>query len=167
MIWAIAVPLLAILALLQTTILRHIPLLDGNLDLLLLAVLCWSLLRPEEGMIWAVLAGFFCDIFTGGPFGVTSIAYLFAAFCISYLHGRLRTHSPIVVMAIALFGTILAHLAMIALLVVFGRTLEVGYLLLYVTLPTAFLNTVGAVPVYLTLRPLHRIGIPVLTEDDE
>ncbi|MGB7537353.1 MAG: rod shape-determining protein MreD [Anaerolineales bacterium] len=167
MIWAIAVPLLAVLSLLQTTVLRHILLLDGNLDLLLLAVLCWSLLRPEEGMIWAVLAGFFCDIFTGGPFGVTSIAYLFAAFCISYLHGRLRTHSPIVVMAIALFGTILAHLVTVALLVVFGRPLEVGYLLMYVTLPTAFLNTLGAVPVYLALRPLHRIGVPVLAEDME
>ena len=167
MIWAIAVPLLAVLSLLQAAILRHIPLLDGNLDLLLLAVLCWSLLRPEEGMIWAVLAGFFSDIFTGGPFGVTSIAYLFAAFCISFLHGRLRTHNPIVVMAIALFGTILAHLTAIALLVIFGRTLEIGYLLLYVTLPTAFLNTAGAVPVYLTLRPLHRIGVPVLAEDTE
>jgi rod shape-determining protein MreD len=167
MIWAIAVPLLAVLSLLQTTVLRHIVLLDGNLDLLLLAVLCWSLLRPEEGMIWAVLAGFFCDIFTGGPFGVTSFAYLFAAFCISYLHGRLRTHSPIVVMAIALSGTILAHLAMVALLTVFGRTLEVGYLLMYVTLPTAFLNTLFSVPVYLALRPLHRIGVPVLAEDME
>jgi len=167
MIWAIAVPLLAVLALLQTTVFRHIPLLDGNLDLLLLVILCWSLLRPEEGMIWAVAAGFFSDIFTGGPFGVTSIAYLFAAFCISYLHGRLRTHNPIVVMAIALFGTILAHLVMIAMLVVFGRSLEVGYLLLYVTLPTAFLNTLCSVPVYLTLRPLHRIGVPVLAEDTE
>jgi rod shape-determining protein MreD len=167
MIWAIAVPLLAVLSLLQTTVFRHILLLDGNLDLLLLVVLCWSLLRPEEGMIWAVLAGFFCDIFTGGPFGVTSIAYLFAAFCISYLHGRLRTHSPIVVMAIALFGTILAHLATVALLVLFGRTLEVGYLLMYVTLPTAFLNTLGAVPVYLGLRSVHRIGVPMLAEDIE
>jgi rod shape-determining protein MreD len=167
MIWVIAVPLLALLALLQTTVFRHILLLDGNLDMLLLAVLCWSMLRPEEGMIWAVAAGFFCDLFTGGPFGVTSIAFLFAAFCISYLHGRLRTHSPIVVMAVALFGTILAHLAMVALLVVFGRTLEVGYLLLYVTLPTAFLNTLCSVPVYLALRPLHRLGVPVLAEDTE
>jgi rod shape-determining protein MreD len=167
MIWAIAVPLLAVLSLLQTTVLRHILLLDGNLDLLLLAVLCWSLLRPEEGMLWAVLAGFFCDIFTGGPFGVTSIAYLFAAFCIGFLHGRLRTHSPIVVMAIALSVTILAHLTTVALLVVFGRTLEVGYLLMYVTLPTAFLNTLFSVPVYLALRPLHRIGVSVLAEDTE
>ena len=167
MIWWIAVPLLAVLSLLQTTVFRHILLLEGNFDLLLLVLLCWSLLRPEEGMVWALVAGFFSDIFTGGPFGITSIAFLLAAFCIGYLHGRLRTHSPIAVMAVALFGTILAHLATVALLVLFGRNLEIGYLLMYVTLPTAFLNTLASVPVYLMLRRLHRIGVPVLAEDIE
>jgi rod shape-determining protein MreD len=167
MIWWIAVPLLAVLSLLQTTIFRQILLLDGNLDLLLLVVLCWSLLRPEEGMVWAVLAGFFADIFTGGPFGITSIALLLSAFCIGQLHGRLRTHSPIVVMAIALFGTALTHLATIALLALFGRSLDIGYLLLYVTLPTAFLNTLCAVPVYLALRRLHVIGVPAIAEEKE
>lgn len=167
MIWWIAVPMLAVLSLLQTTVLRNIPLLEGNLDLLLLAVVCWSLLRPEEGMIWAVLAGFFADIFTGGPFGLTAIAYVFTSFCVSFLHGRLWTHNPIAVMAIGLFGTILAHLATIALLVLSGRSLEIGYLLMYVTLPTAFLNTTLSVPVYLLLRPLHRIGVSGLAEDIE
>jgi rod shape-determining protein MreD len=133
----------------------------------LLAVLCWSLLRPEEGMIWGVLAGFFADIFSGGPFGATSIAFLFAAFCVGLLHGRLRTHNPIVVMAIGLFGTILSHLVIVMLLVLSGKSLEVGYLLMYVTLPSAFLNTVLSVPVYLPLRRLHRIGLPVLAEDSE
>ncbi len=167
MIWWIAVPLLAVLSLLQTTIFRQLLLLDGNLDLLLLAVLCWSLLRPEEGMIWAVLAGFFSDIFSGGPFGITSIAFLFSAFCVGQLHGRLRTHSPIVVMAIALFGTVLTHLVTIALLALFGRTLDIGYLLMYVTLPTAFLNTICSVPAYLPLRRLHVIGVPVIAEEKE
>jgi len=167
MIWWIAVPLLAVVSLLQTTVFRQILLLDGSLDLLLLAVLCWSLLRPEEGMIWAVLAGCFSDIFSGGPFGITSIAYLLTSFCISQLHGRLRTHSPIVVMAIALFGTILSHLAVIVLLALFGRILEFEYVLPYVTLPTAFLNTLCAVPVYLLLHRLHGIGASILVEDKE
>jgi rod shape-determining protein MreD len=166
-IWLIAVPLLAALSLLQTTVFRQIPLLDGSLDLLLLAVLSWSLLRPEEGMGWALIAGFFSDIFSGGPAGLTSIAYLLAAFCISQLHGRLRVHSPIVVMAIALFGTILAQVALIGLLAVFGRTFDLGYALMYVTLPTAFLNTIFAVPVYLSLRKLHVIGAPILAEENE
>ena len=81
MIWFLSVPLLALLALLQTTIFRQILFLDGNLDLLLVAVICWSMLRPEEGLAWAALAGLFADLFSGGPFGITAIAYLLVAIC--------------------------------------------------------------------------------------
>jgi rod shape-determining protein MreD len=167
MIWWLAVPLLAVTALLQTTIFRQILFLDGSLDLLLLAVICWSLLRPEEGMVWALAAGSFADIFSGGPFGLTAIAYLLTAFGIGLLHGRLRTHSPLVVMAIALFGTVLAQGVMLALLALFGRSLDLGYVLAYVTLPTAFLNTLCAVPIYLGLHRLHIAGRPVLAEENE
>ncbi len=167
MIWFFSVPLLALLALLQTAVFRQIRFLDGNLDLLLVAVACWSILRPEEGLGWALLGGIFADLFSGGPFGITAIAYLLAAIGIGALHGRLWTHSPLAVMAIVLFGTIIAHLASIALLVLFGHSLEVGYLLTYVTLPTAFLNTIVSVPVYLALRRLHFVGAPVLAEEEE
>jgi hypothetical protein len=50
--------------------------------------------------------------------------------------------------------------------VFFGHPLEVGYLLAYVTLPTAFLNTIASVPVYLALRRLHFVGAPVLAEEE-
>jgi rod shape-determining protein MreD len=166
MIWFLSVPLLALLALLQTAVFRQILFLDGSLDLLLVAVVCWSLLRPEEGLVWALLGGVFADIFSGGPFGTTSIAFLLVAISIGGLHGRLWTHSPMAVMAIALFGTLIAHLASVAMLVLFGHSLEVGYLLTYVTLPTAFLNTIASVPVYLVLRRLHFAGGHALSEEE-
>ena len=166
MIWLLSVPLLALLALLQTTVFRQILFLDGSLDLLLVAVVCWSMLRPEEGLGWALVGGLFADLFSGGPFGITAIAYLLVAICVGSLHGRLWTRSPLAVMAIAMFGTVIAHLASIALLVLFGHTLEVGYLLTYVSLPTAFLNTIASVPVYVALRRLHFVGASVLTEEE-
>jgi rod shape-determining protein MreD len=166
MIWFLSVPLLALLALLQTTIFRQILFLDGSLDLLLVAVICWSMLRPEEGLAWAALAGLFADMFSGGPFGITVLAFLLVAISVGALHGRLWTHSPIAVMAIVMSGTVIAHLATVAMLVLFGHSLEVGYLLTYVTLPTAFLNTIASVPVYLALRRLHFVGAPVLAEEE-
>ena len=167
MTWWIAVPSMALAALLQTTIFRQILLLDGSPDLLLVAVICWSLLRPEEGMAWALIAGTFSDLFTGGPFGLTAVAYLVACLAVGYLHGHLRTHSPPAVMAITLFGTVLEHLAMIALLALFGQRLEIGYATPYITLPAAFLNTLCAVPVYLSLYRLHIAGTPVLAQEEE
>lgn len=168
MAWLLAVPLLFLLALLQSAVLRQIPFLDGGLDLLLLVVICWNLLDPEEGLVWALLAGVFADLFTGGPAGVTPIAYLLAGFMIGQLHGRLRTDSPSVVMAIALFGTVIAHLALIALLMLLGRTMDAGFALAYITLPTAFLNTLCAIPVYLLLRrTYHGIHPPAATVAEE
>ena len=166
MIWFLSVPLLALLALLQTTVFRQILFLDGGFDLLLVALVCWSMLRPAEGLAWALLGGIFADMFSGGPFGITSIAYLLVAICIGALHGRLWTHSPLAVMALALFGTVVAHLASIALLVLFGHSLGVGYLLTYVTLPTAFLNTIASVPMYLLLRRLHFAGARPLAREE-
>ena len=167
MIWWIAVPSMAFVALLQTTILRQITFLDGSPDLLLVAVVCWSLHRPEEGMGWALIAGSFSDLFTGGPFGLTAVAYLAASFAVGYLHGRLRTHSPMAVMATTLFGTVLAHLVMLVLLMLFGWRLEIGYVIPYISLPAAFLNTLCAVPVYLALHRLHIAGTPVLAQEEE
>jgi len=51
MVWAIAIPLLALVAVLQSAVLRQIEFAGGNLDLLLLVVLCWSMLRPKEGLL--------------------------------------------------------------------------------------------------------------------
>jgi rod shape-determining protein MreD len=160
MIWLAAVPLLFFLTLLQSTILRQLPFLDGGVDLLLLAVLCWNLLDPEQGLIWAFLAGLFADLFTGGPIGLTPIAFLAAGFLVGYLHGRLRTDSPPILMAIALAGTVIAQLSLLAMLTVFGRSIDPGFAFAYVILPTAFLNTVLSVPVYLLLRRLHRVSRP-------
>ncbi len=168
MIWILAIPLLAVSVLVQSSILRQIPFLQGGLDLPLLIVLCWSLLAPDSALVWAVTAGALADFFTGGPFGVTPIAYLLASFTVGQLHGRLQTDSPLVVMAIVLFGTVLAHLAMIVLLILAGRTVDIGFSLAYVTLPTAFLNTLAALPVYPLLRRLHRATLPpALTAAEE
>jgi rod shape-determining protein MreD len=167
MIWFLAVPLLAALSLIQSSILRQISFLDGSLDLLLLAVVCWSLLRPEEGLVWALLAGIFSDLFSGGPFGVTSIACLLVAFIVGQLHGRLWTDSPLAVMAITLLSTMLLHLAIIAQLLILGRTLNVGYALAYTTLPTAFLNTLFVIPAYLLLRRLHQATSPPAASAEE
>jgi rod shape-determining protein MreD len=167
MIWWLAVPSLGVLAVLQSSVFRQIPFLDGGLDLLLLVVICWNLLRPEEGMVWALLAGLFADLFSGGPFGITSIAYLATAVLVGLLHGRFRTDNPVVVMVTALFATIVAYIAILMILFLFGHSMAFGDYLTYIILPTAFLNTLFATPVYLSLRRLHRATLPPALSEEE
>jgi rod shape-determining protein MreD len=167
MIWWLAVPSLGVLAVLQSSVLRQLTFLEGGLDLLLLVVICWSLLRPEEGLVWALLAGLFADLFSGGPFGTTSLAYLATASLVGLLHGRFRTDHPVIVMVTALFATAAAYIVTMLILLFFGHAMAFGYYLIYIILPTAFLNTLFAAPVYLSLRRLHHATLPPMLAEEE
>jgi rod shape-determining protein MreD len=160
MIWVIAVPLLALVAVLQSAVLRQIQFAGGNLDLLFLIILCWSMLRPTEGLVWAALGGLFADLLSGGPFGATAVVYLLAALAAGQIQGRLWGSHPLIVMGLALLGTGMSHLLGLAILGLIGRPLDVGYALAYVTLPTAFINVALVLPVYSALRALNRATRP-------
>lgn len=160
MIWAIAVPLLALVAVLQSAVLRQIEFAGGNLDLLLLVVLCWSMLRPEQGLVWAAVGGLVADLLSGGPFGATAIVLLVTALAAGQVQGRLWGRHPLIIMGLALLGTGTSHLLGLAILGLTGRPLDVGYTLAYVTLPTAFINVALVLPVYSALRALDRATRP-------
>ncbi len=160
MIWAIAIPLLALVAVLQSAVLRQIEFAGGNLDLLLLVVLCWSMLRPKEGLVWAAVGGLFADLLSGGPFGATAIVYIVTSLAAGQIQGRLWGRHPLIIMGLALLGTGTTHLLGLAILSLTGRPLDVGYTLAYVTLPTAFINVALVLPVYSALRALDRATGP-------
>ena len=160
MIWAIAVPLLALVAVLQSAVLRQIEFAGGNLDLLLLVVLCWSMLRPKEGLVWAVVGGFAADLLSGGPFGGPAIVYLVTSLAAGQIQGRVWGSHPLIIMGLALLGTGTTHLLGLAILSLTGRPLDVGYTLAYVTLPTAFINVAMVLPVFSALRALDRFAGP-------
>ncbi len=169
MIWVIAIPLLMLATLLQSAVLAQIQIFGGSLGLVLLMVLSWSILRPEEGLVWAALGGIFSDLLSGGPFGGTAIAFVIASLAAGQIQGRLWGRHPLVIMAIALLGTVISHLASLALLGITGRPVDVGYALAYVTLPSAFFNTLFILPVYSLLSQLHHatLGKPEVSDFED
>ncbi|MCI0394445.1 MAG: rod shape-determining protein MreD [Chloroflexi bacterium] len=75
----LAIPLMALLAILQAAVLPHFPILGVAPQLGLLAAVTWGLLRNlEEGVIWAFLAGLFADLFSAGPVGASSLSLMVA-----------------------------------------------------------------------------------------
>lgn len=74
-----AIPLMAVLAILQAAVLSRFPIAGIVAQPALLAVLGWGLLRGSwEGMVWAFVGGLFLDLFSLGPVGVTSLALMAA-----------------------------------------------------------------------------------------
>ena len=54
----VGLPILAALAVLQSTVLAQFTLLDGRADLILVVVLCWAMAgRGQDAMVWALIGG--------------------------------------------------------------------------------------------------------------
>lgn len=75
----VAIPIMLVLAVLQTAVWPRFPILGLIPQLPLLLVLSWGLQRGMiEGVIWAFIAGLVVDLFTVGPVGLTALGYMTA-----------------------------------------------------------------------------------------
>ena len=58
-----AILLLSAVAIAQSTVMPHLTIMGVKPDLMLLAVMSWSLLRgSEEGLVWAFIGGLALDL---------------------------------------------------------------------------------------------------------
>jgi rod shape-determining protein MreD len=140
-------PLLAILAVIQSTLLSHLRLLDGRPDLVLLAVLAWALAgRVEEAMVWGLAGGLFLDLLSGVPFGTSAIALVLIAFLLSLTEGRLWGAHPLMPLAAALVASAVYYSLMLGALLLAGQPIDLASAGSRVILPSTFLNLVLAIP---------------------
>jgi rod shape-determining protein MreD len=75
----LAFPLMAILAILQSTLLPRFPIFGVEPQLWFVATITWTLMKDlRQGLIWALIAGIFVDLFSASPLGVTTLALMAA-----------------------------------------------------------------------------------------
>jgi rod shape-determining protein MreD len=100
----LAVPLMAILAILQATILPNFPMFGIIPQLWLLATLSWAMLNGiREGLLWALIAGIFVDLFSAAPMGTTSLALMAAVAAVVFVQ---RHFPPSRILMPALLGAL-------------------------------------------------------------
>jgi rod shape-determining protein MreD len=165
MTYVVGLPLLILAALLQSTVLPHLRLFGGTLDLLLLLTLGWTLSGDwTGGLAWGFIGGVCADLLSGAPFGFTALALVLMAYFASLTEGRFwRSHVLLPLATIAL-GTLGFHFIYLVGLSVTGRAVDPGFSLFSVVLPAAVLNTVFMLPVYHALRWLHNAVYPPQVE---
>lgn len=139
--------LVALLAILQSSVLARFPFLEGTPSLILLAVVSWSLVgRAAEAMILGFVGGLFLDMLSGGPFGISSIALVAAAYLASLTEGRFwEAHilAPLGVMA----GASVVYYAITTVAVwIAGHPLAPDLAFAQVFLPSTFLNVLLSLP---------------------
>lgn len=143
----VSIPIMLVLAVLQTAVWPRFPLFGLVLQLPLLLALAWGLQRGVfEGVIWAFVAGVTVDLFSIGPLGLTALGYM-TAVLLSVWIAQLLPESRLFMPAL------LGGLATLIYLVVYLPGLRlagfaIGLPVATALLPLALLHVAAILPVY-------------------
>lgn len=158
MAFLVFIPLLVI----QIGILSNLPLLQGYPDLILLAILAWSL-RPEvrTAWQWGIIGGLLMILVSAMPVGVYLIAYLLVVF-IAQLTRRMVWRLPFLTMLVmTIIGTFLTEGLSLVVLQLLGRDLPIRFFFGAIFIPSVLYNLILALPIYAVIGELARWVYPV------
>ena len=145
------------LALLQTSNSPFFTILGVQADLVLVAVIGWSILRGlGEGLVWAVIGGAALVLLSGGPFGAATIALITTCLLASLGYGRVFGGQVVIPLAITFPLSLVYYVVYAMLLSVLNHPVDWLLALSDVILPASLLNIAAMFLVFPFLRLLHR-----------
>lgn len=153
----ITLPLLALAAIIQITLLPHVALFGYKPELALVLVVAWAMLAPVgKAAVWGFILGVFLDLASGLPFGMHTLALTLLGWIIgwvqtTFFRGNLLA-PPIAMVA----ATLVYHLILLGLLALFDTPIDWLAYLVRVTLPTAILNALLLPVIFFPLRHIAR-----------
>jgi rod shape-determining protein MreD len=161
----LAIPILGLLIIFQSAILSQVHLLQGSIDFVLLVLVAWAVQeRVKTAWHWAVIAGLLTSLVSAMPVWAILAGYL-AATGTALLLRRVFWQRPLFAMIAATFiGTLIIHAISILTLRLMGTPLPLIESLNLVTLPSALLNLLLAIPVYAVFGDLASWLYPVEIE---
>jgi cell shape-determining protein MreD len=151
----VAIPVLGLAIILQTSIIGRINLLNGRADLVLLILAAWSLQeRVRSAWIWGVAAGLLVGFISGLPLYIYPVCYILLVGM-----GRLLAHRVWQAPLLAMFTvTFMGTLELLMLTYVerslFAVSLELNLAFVQIILPSILLNMLLAIPVHALLHGL-------------
>jgi rod shape-determining protein MreD len=165
MAYLIGIPLLIVLAILQTTVFADIHFFDGRPDIILLAILGWGLAGGDRGsMVWGFVGGILLDAFSGLPLGSSAISLVAIAFLVSLYTGRVWEANLLMPLGITLGASVFYHTLSLGWLFIMGRTIDLPFSYTRVILPSTILNMILILPVYQFMLGLYRRLYPAEIE---
>jgi rod shape-determining protein MreD len=140
---------MAVVAILQSTLLPHLAVFGVKADLVLLVAVAWSVRRGvEDGLVVAVLGGIALDVLSASPFGSSVIAVGIAAIIAGSVGPSLRRASILLPLLLTPLTSIIATLVAAVLFILLGRQLYWPSTVALVVLPAAVIDTIAMLIVY-------------------
>lgn len=152
------IPFLALLALVQATIGPYLTFAGVKPDLMLIAVISWSLLRGvREGIGWAFIGGLWLDLLSNTPLGISTLALMVVSLACALGELNVFRNQPMLPVLTVILGTILFTLVCLFLMQILAYHVIWWDSLRRVMLPSILLNALIAPMLYLPLSGLHRL----------
>ncbi len=153
--WWWLIPVLLLLAVLQTAVLPRFPIYGLSPNLVFLLALAWGLLRGvNEGVALGFGAGLILDLFSVGPVGVTSLAIMTAVFAAIWVQQALPPERFFLPLALAGFATLVFLFVYFLLLRLLNQ--PVTFPGMISRAPLALLHMAVFLPLYSILYALDR-----------
>src|SRR4030042_5013604 len=141
--------LFGVLAILQSTIVSRMPLLNGTADLILLFIVAWALQdRVESAWQWCLIGGIFASLYSALPFCSLVIAYLVATGIARLLKRRIWKAPFLAMLAATFLGTLVTQLISVLARFISGGSIPLINVLNLILLPGILLNLILAIPVF-------------------
>jgi rod shape-determining protein MreD len=152
----LAVPTLIVVALLQATVMPHLTIWGVSPDLVVLVVASWGLLQgTTEGCLWGFIAGVSIDILSDAPFGAATISLVLVGLTAGLAkRSPLQAHFTLPALVVFL-TTIVYNTVFMIVLQIAGQSIIWFDTLWRITLPSAVLNALLAIPVFGLMRWVH------------
>jgi rod shape-determining protein MreD len=149
--------LFGILAIIQSTIVSTMPLLNGTADLILLFILAWAMQdRVASIWQWCLIGGIFSSLYSALPFGIYIAAYFVCAGIARLLRRRVWKAPLLAMLAATFISTLLVLFISLAVRLVGGVNIPVLSVLNLIILPSLLLNLILSVPIFYITRDIAR-----------
>lgn len=159
----VAIPLMALLSVVQTAVLPRFPIF-GLIPLLpFLVAISWGLLRGlDEGIVWAFIAGIFFDLFSIMPLGANALAFMASITAVLLLQQILPLSHFLLPALFASLATLVYIIAYLLLRIIFGFGADA--LVATSLLPLVFLHAALVLPLYWLIRRINYLVRPPRVE---
>jgi len=159
----IAVPVIILAVILQSSVISRITLLSGYADLPLIMVAAWALQdQVDSAWHWAVATGVLVGFISGIGLFVPVIGYVVVVALAKALRMRVWQAPLLAMFSISFLGTIVLDALVFMSLRLSGISVPFQDAFGLQTLPRILLNLLFAVPVYAVMRDLANWAYPSL-----
>lgn len=162
----LAFPVFGLLLIIQSTILSQLPMLHGTADLVMLALIAWSLQeKVTTAWYWAIIAGLMVSYVSALPLFTPLIGFLVITGLSRLLQRRVWQVPLLAMVFSASVGTLVYQGLALVMLQIRGDPIPIVQSLSIVTLPSLLLNVILAIPMYSLVRDVAGWIYPVEIEE--